>query len=79
MNTAPIHSPAGQRTVNPHYRADGCASCHVVAGGRAQPIEQPKVEALCLSCHDGKRASEEAHPVFHISGIEIFTCVGKPA
>ncbi len=49
---------------SPHWRADGCRQCHAVdtAGGLA-PIAADRVDALCVSCHDGVRASAESHPV----------------
>ena len=48
---------------NPHWKETGCAACHVVSAGRAQPIDAAQIDKLCLTCHDGKRAVAEAHPV----------------
>src|SRR5215212_272016 len=48
---------------NPHFKPDACGSYHAIAGGKPLPIAAQKVDTLCLSCHDGIRASEEAHPV----------------
>lgn len=48
---------------NPHWSVDGCRACHAMEGGRATPIEKAAVDALCLSCHDGRKAVDEAHPI----------------
>lgn len=48
---------------NPHWRADGCRSCHVLDGAAPQPIAPERVDALCVSCHDGRRAIDDAHPI----------------
>lgn len=51
---------------NPHWRADGCARCHEPRrdnGPGWAPIATRNVDALCVSCHDGIRASAETHPV----------------
>ena len=48
---------------NPHWKTDGCASCHAMAGGKPGPIAAAEVEHLCLKCHDGTHASSEVHPV----------------
>ena len=45
---------------NPHWSKTGCDTCHA---GKPGPIAASAVTALCLSCHDGKHASDEAHPV----------------
>lgn len=47
-------------TVNPHWRADQCSSCHAQAPGS---IPHERVDAICLKCHDGTHASAESHPV----------------
>ncbi|MGA2441595.1 MAG: cytochrome c3 family protein [Tepidisphaeraceae bacterium] len=48
---------------NPHWSADGCGKCHEMRGGKALPIASESVTALCVSCHDGERASDEIHPI----------------
>jgi hypothetical protein len=48
---------------NPHWKPESCGACHALEADRVRPIEPQAVDALCLSCHDGKRASEESHPV----------------
>jgi hypothetical protein len=32
-------------------------------GGRTRPIDAQRVDDLCLSCHDGKKAWAEPHPI----------------
>ncbi|MGA2231484.1 MAG: hypothetical protein ABSH22_11340 [Tepidisphaeraceae bacterium] len=49
-----------QSATNPHWTKDGCSSCHTSGIG---PIAATAVTALCLTCHDGVHASDEAHPV----------------
>lgn len=70
--STPIHDPAAERASrpqfaasvpNPHWRTDGCSHCHTLEHGRTRPLAREAVDALCLSCHDGVRASAEAHPV----------------
>jgi predicted CXXCH cytochrome family protein len=48
---------------NPHWRPDRCVICH---SDRAKPhnaIAAEDADALCLSCHDGRKAGAEAHPI----------------
>ena len=62
--TAPRHNPRAPAPVaSPHWSADACGSCHTVDGGKVQPIAPDKVDDLCLSCHDGEKASREVHPI----------------
>lgn len=49
--------------VNPHWSASRCSTCHVMQGGSAVRLIAESVEQGCLSCHDGKKARMEAHPV----------------
>lgn len=56
-------TPNANDTPNPHWVADGCRHCHAMEGGKPQPIPEDKVEALCLSCHDGTKARAEVHPI----------------
>ncbi len=49
--------------LNPHWRADGCVTCHTAGDPVAQPIPPESVDALCLSCHDGVRAPADPHPI----------------
>lgn len=48
---------------NPHWTPEGCAVCHRLENGRPVPIAPEDVDALCLSCHDGRRAVADAHPI----------------
>ncbi len=48
---------------NPHWSAQSCSACHAMREGRPAPIAAAEVDGGCLSCHDGKRASSEAHPI----------------
>jgi predicted CXXCH cytochrome family protein len=50
-------------TVNPHWTADGCTQCHTMTAGKPAPIASDKIDPLCISCHDGAKASAEAHPI----------------
>jgi len=50
--------------VNPHRDAAMCSSCHISGvGGRRNLRFDADVSRLCRSCHDGRRATREAHPV----------------
>lgn len=49
---------------NPHWNREDCFVCHErAADGSAKPIPPAQVDALCWSCHDGRRAHKEVHPV----------------
>jgi predicted CXXCH cytochrome family protein len=48
---------------NPHWRPDRCTACHARTDGAPRAIDASKVDGLCLSCHDGKKAIDEAHPI----------------
>jgi len=48
---------------NPHWKPDACTTCHIASGDALSPIHAAEVNALCLSCHDGRRATAEAHPI----------------
>lgn len=49
--------------VNPHWRPEGCAACHAPTLERLERIQADQIDMACLSCHDGKRASSEPHPI----------------
>lgn len=49
--------------VNPHWTPDGCVHCHGKVEDVYAPIPHDRIDAVCLSCHDGRRASREVHPV----------------
>lgn len=48
---------------NPHWQPDRCTDCHAAIAGRPAAIPAGDVDRLCLSCHDGRRAPDEAHPI----------------
>jgi predicted CXXCH cytochrome family protein len=48
---------------NPHWSPDACGDCHQRSGEKLLPIAPETVTTLCISCHDGQRASEEVHPI----------------
>ncbi|MFH1717551.1 MAG: hypothetical protein ABIF19_09395 [Planctomycetota bacterium] len=49
---------------NPHGDAQSCSACHTSAvGGRNTLRFDGNVSRLCQSCHDGRLASREVHPV----------------
>ncbi|MBI5864895.1 MAG: hypothetical protein HZB38_10380 [Planctomycetes bacterium] len=49
---------------NPHWTPDGCKACHgEQSQGSPAPIAADRVDALCVSCHDGKQAIDEFHPI----------------
>lgn len=56
----PIADPSAP---NPHWQANGCNSCHRMAGTKPQPITAQDVDQLCLQCHDGQHAPAEVHPI----------------
>lgn len=54
--------------VNPHWKVSGCIECHggssaPVSAGGAAAIARTEIDALCMRCHDGVKATREAHPV----------------
>lgn len=52
-----------QKAPNPHWKADGCATCHTMENGKPLPITVAESDDVCLKCHDGEKASAEFHPV----------------
>ncbi len=60
---ADANSSNQQPAENPHWSAEGCASCHAVGDGEFSTIPVNEIDGLCLGCHDGVRASEELHPI----------------
>jgi hypothetical protein len=52
--------------IDPHWQQDGCVHCHseLAAGGQTvKPISTKDATRLCLTCHDGVRATREPHPI----------------
>lgn len=65
---------------NPHWSPEGCGSCHEVKGGAVQPIDPQAVDRRCLSCHDGRRATAEAHPIGQpVAGSQVRKPADWPA
>jgi hypothetical protein len=64
-NRQPVLDPQqGQASaINPHWRADGCEQCHTVQDDSVARIEPAELDLRCLGCHDGRKASREAHPI----------------
>ncbi|HOA72933.1 MAG TPA: hypothetical protein PL151_01165 [Phycisphaerae bacterium] len=64
---APASRPADRPVTpapNPHWSREDCFVCHQKGDdGRVLPIPLTQVNALCWTCHDGKRAHQEVHPV----------------
>ena len=52
-----------QAVANPHWKLDACHVCHDMSSGKASPIAAEKIDRLCLSCHDGRKAAAEVHPI----------------
>lgn len=50
-------------TRNPHWSASDCGVCHSMQSGAPAAIRSAAADALCLSCHDGRLAVAESHPV----------------
>lgn len=68
-NEGPISSmpPTNSRgTVNPHWSTEGCKTCHAAAGP-PQAIAVAAAQTLCLTCHDGLKATQEFHPVDRVA------------
>ncbi|MCC7291418.1 MAG: hypothetical protein IT449_05065 [Phycisphaerales bacterium] len=59
----PVQEDARSRTANPHGSTSGCSACHVPQTGPPRAIPRDTVDLLCLSCHDGLRATREPHPI----------------
>jgi hypothetical protein len=59
--------------LNPHWRKDRCNVCHEVRGEQVLPIAPARVDALCLSCHDGVRAPADPHPIGRPANTELVT------
>jgi hypothetical protein len=59
----PTTPTASTPAPDPHWKPDGCAHCHQVKEGVALPIPPESVDAICLDCHDGVRATRDAHPI----------------
>lgn len=70
LNTVarPRTMPASAQAVaDPHWDPGSCRVCHGDDPSMRQPIAGAQADALCLSCHDGKKASDEAHPIGRVA------------
>jgi predicted CXXCH cytochrome family protein len=56
-------APTTTRAANPHWLPDGCTGCHLAIGSRFTAIGPEQADRICLSCHDGKKANAELHPI----------------
>lgn len=59
---------------NPHWRPQGCRECHGADSPTTVATSADQVDSLCLKCHDGKKAIDEAHPIgraAHGRGVKI--------
>jgi len=71
---------AAKLAPNPHWSADGCKECHDATQGEPKSIPPQDIDGLCLKCHDGRRAREEAHPVGRTFGsAQVTRPEGWPA
>jgi len=56
---------------NPHGDVAMCSTCHKSNnGGRGSLVFDADVPQLCQSCHDGRHATREAHPVNLMPSVE---------
>lgn len=51
------------RVPNPHWRSDGCTTCHAESAGAPRAIPINRVDALCVNCHDGRKSVADPHPI----------------
>ncbi len=59
----PAQKEPPSRTPSPHGSPDGCSACHAPQAGPPRAIPRDAVDLLCLTCHDGIRATREPHPI----------------
>lgn len=60
---APLLRGPKPSVANPHWRPDSCHVCHESSADRDPRLVMAEVDSLCVSCHDGKRAHAESHPI----------------
>ncbi len=49
---------------NPHWQPQRCTACHGdMVGGAPAKIARDETNTLCLSCHDGRKAVADPHPI----------------
>ncbi len=66
-----VPKAAPPKTVNPHWNAAGCVTCHPTSQGKPRAIATGAVDALCLSCHDGEHAAAEIHPIARAASNKV--------
>lgn len=58
--------------VNPHGDVSMCSACHTSnIDGRGNLVFGTDIPQLCQSCHDGRHASREVHPVNIVPSVAI--------
>lgn len=67
---------AADPAADPHRDRHACSACHTETDGKPAAIPIDKADAICIKCHDGKRASRELHPV---GGLPDASHVANPA
>ncbi len=60
---SPVVHRVASIVANPHWNSALCTDCHAQEGEKLLPLAAEAVDAKCISCHDGKKAPDEAHPV----------------
>jgi predicted CXXCH cytochrome family protein len=65
-----------QVAVDPHWNGQRCTACHQMDAGRLLPLAAARVDELCLSCHDGRKAPADPHPIGRPAQTEL---VATPA
>ncbi len=66
MNEAMSELAMSSGTINPHWSAERCSSCHNIEVGIVKSLRD-RTDHLCVSCHDGKKARAEAHPIARLA------------
>jgi len=63
---------------NPHWNKDACGVCHQITTDQPQPIADAAITPMCLSCHDGARASNPVHPAGRTFDAQTMADPGWP-
>ncbi|MFH1747229.1 MAG: hypothetical protein ABIG44_09330 [Planctomycetota bacterium] len=59
--------------LNPHWHAERCTACHQQDGEQLLPIGPETIDDLCVSCHDGRQAPADPHPIGRPARTELIT------
>ncbi len=65
----PKTHPPGEETLslsNPHWTKDGCMVCHEESMAGKVASENHETNVFCLSCHNGRLAPSEPHPIHRL-------------